>query len=422
MNKWVAAKTMHALCHHKKWLNDFQTHQLNQFIQNGFPSRKNEWWKYTEIQESHIPENAGIFHELSEKEIPALDVSRISVVFINGHFSEKLSQLNDLPSTVKLSTLQKTLRTNEERIKPYLVREWNDAQFPFARLNSALMTDGMFLDIPKNAVITMPIHLIFIHTQQNEFTTSPRNIILAGKHSQVTLVEHHIASHSDHYFKNAVTDIHADENAQIDYYKIQNEALTSTHIAALFIEQQKMSRVNVFSFSRGSRLAREDVCVWQKADAAETHLHGLYTLHHDQHHVDHHIHVEHSASHGVSSMRYKGILDKKSRAVFNGKVYVHPDTAHIQANQTNHNLLLSDRAEVNTKPELEIYADDVKCTHGATVGQLNDEALFYLLSRGIEKKEARNLLIRAFMEEVYSKIENGFVKEYIQKWMCHDDE
>jgi Fe-S cluster assembly protein SufD len=271
-------------------------------------------------------------------------------------------------------------------------------------------------------VVKNPIHLLFIHTEQDAFMTHPRNVIIVGKNSQVTIVEEHVARNAKQYFTNVVTDIHAAANARVNYYKMQDNDFTATHIANIFIEQQKSSHVNTFSFSKGARLSREDLTVWQQEEASETYLHGLYMTTCDQQHMDHHLHVDHLAAFGKSSMLYKGVLDKKSQAVFNGKVHVHPATKQIHAHQENHNLLLSKEAEMNTKPELEIYAEDVKCTHGATVGQLDSEALFYLLSRGIGKNEAHAMLLRGFTEEIFGRIEDEPVRSYLQKRMNHHDE
>ncbi len=413
----------------KKWFNDFRANELQLFLQNGLPTRKDELWKYTEVKSSYIPDRFGEIRDLAsqQKFVAGVEFSRILFVFVNGHFSEKLSNLDALPSDVVLCTISQALNLHEDKIKPYLLREFDVKQFdvkqcPFATLNSALMTDGMFLQVPPNLSVETPIHLLFIHAEQNEFMTNPRNLILADKNSQITLIEEHVSHNAQGYFTNTLTDIVASDNARVNYYKIQDNDLSATHIADVFINQQKDSCVKTFSFAKGSALAREDIQISQQASGAEISSHGLYILMHDNQHIDHHVHVDHFAAHGTSSMLYKGILDKKSRAVFNGKVFVHPNTKHINAHQANHNLLLSKEAEIFTKPELEIYAEDVKCTHGATVGQLDNESLFYLRSRGIEKNAANRMLLRGFEEEVYNKIEDEKIKQYIRQRMSHHDD
>ncbi len=405
--------------HKPTWFGDFHVQQFNQFLKHGLPTRKEELWKYTEIKVHDIPTHSGVAK--TGLQIEHNKPFAVTLVFVNGHFSETLSTTTALPKEVTLCSLSQAMVSQPDRIKSILLQEFSVKKFPFAKLNSALMTDGFFLDIPKHCVITTPIHIQFINTEQNEFMSHPRNVILASPHSQVTLIEDHLSENATRYFTNVVTHIHSAENAHVNYYKMQEDDLTALHIANIFIEQLQDSCVNTFSLAKGARLAREDISVWQRAKGAETHLHGLYLLHADNQHMDNHLHVDHLSEHGTSSMLYKGILDKKSRAVFNGKVYVHSKTKQIHAHQANHNLLLSPDAEVNTKPELEIYAEDVKCTHGATIGQLDDAALFYLLSRGIAKNEAHQLLLYAFADEIYSKITDASLKEYFRNRMSRHD-
>ncbi|HSW69190.1 MAG TPA: Fe-S cluster assembly protein SufD [Gammaproteobacteria bacterium] len=396
-------------------------HELRKFVREELPSRKNELWKYTEIKGNLIPEEAGEQREfrITDRVRSIKKISSIQFVFINGHFAENLSNTKDLPTGVTLSPLDQILNAEKER---YLSREFDVKKFPFARLNSSMMTNGMFLEIPKNTVIEKPIHLLFINTEQNEFLTNPRNIIIVNQEACVTIIEDHLAENAKRYFTNVVTDIYAKNNSKICYYKIQDDDLSAAHVANVFIQQNQGSSVKTFFLSKGAHLEREDLSVFQKESSAETEMQGLYRLSQDNQHIDHHIHIDHLAAHGTSSMLYKGILEKKSRAVFNGKVYVHPHTKQINAHQANHNLLLSKDAEVNSKPELEIYAEDVKCTHGATVGQLDEEALFYLRSRGLDKNEAYKLLIKGFLEEIYDKIEDENLRHYIRDRMCSHDE
>jgi Fe-S cluster assembly protein SufD len=428
MNDMVANPSALALCFEKskafagdkKWLEDFRAQQFKQFIQRGLPTKKEEAWKYTEIKQSLIPAELGSINEwLSPKKLAEIKkIAEVIFTFINGQFVEDLSfQTGEIASSIS-----QMLEKNPERLKPYLTQEMDGQRFPFAKLNSALFRDGVFVDIPKKSKIHKPIYLLFINTQQNQFLTNSRNIIVANENSEVTIIEEHLGQTAQHYFTNVVTDIKAAANAAVTYYKLQAEDETATHTANIFVEQQQNSRVKTYFLSCGARLARDDLSIWQHASGTETEMYGLYTLQHDQQHIDHHLHVDHLAAHGTSSMLYKGVMAKKSRAVFNGKVHVHPEAQQINAHQFNHNLLLSADAEIYTKPELEIYADDVKCTHGATVGQLDNESLFYLRSRGIDLTEAHALLRRAFAEEIYSKIEDANIAQYLQKRMHSHDE
>jgi len=405
----------------KKWLCDFRAQQFKQFLQRGFPSRKEEAFKYTEIKNTALPAQSGLARpwQHSEKTAGIKKITPVILTFINGHFSAVLSETASLSREITLCPLS---QAHEERVKSYLTREVDATRFPFAKLNAALMTDGLFLEIPKHVKVTTPIYLLFINTQQNHYMTCPRNIIVAHESSQVTVIEEHVGETAQHYFTNVVTEIHARANAHVDYYKLQDEDFTAIHVANVRVEQQQDSCVKTYFLSHGAQLAREDLTIFQRAQGTESYLHGLYSLSQDQQHIDHHIHVDHFAAHGTSAMLYKGILAKKSRAVFNGKVYVHPTAQQINAHQANHNLLLSADAEINTKPELEIYADDVKCTHGATVGQLDNEALFYLRSRGLSAREAHNILTLAFAEEIYSKIDDNSIRHYMRKRMGSHDQ
>ncbi len=406
----------------KDWLQDIQVNQLKAFLHRGFPTQKEELWKYTDVtglaKQSYIwpKRNLESFQQKIKLE------KAISIVFVNGYFSPEFSNLTALPENVICTTISDAIIQHEDRIKPYLINKMDLNRHPFAVLNGALMTDGVFILIPKNVFISVPIHFYYYNTQQTEFLTAPRNIILAEAHSEVTFIEEYTSDNEAKYFTNAVTEIHAEENARVNHYKLQAENPSATHIANIFIKQKQNSVVKSFNLSIGGRLAREDVHVLQQETGAECYLQGFYHLTRDQQHIDNHVHVDHCAMHGVSSMLYKGIMRKKSHAVFNGKVFVHKNAQHIQAHQANHNLLLSFDAEVDTKPELEIYADDVKCTHGATVGQLDSEALFYLRARGIDKDQAMALLTHAFADEVMNQIKDEEIKNYVKQRASHVEE
>ncbi len=398
------------------WLQTFRAQQCEKFLTRGLPTKKEEWWKYTNVAYLEktnltfpvLPEAASI---QGKKYID----STILLVFKNGHFSREMSNTHLLPLDVVLSPLSLAIETYENLVKPYLLQELDGKKHPFTYLNSALINEGVFLYVPENCIVTSPIHLLFLNTEQNDFISCPRNIIIAQKNSQVKIIEEHTANQAENYFTNVVTELYAYSNAYLDYYKLQSEHHTATHIANIRVQQKKDSCVNTFFADCGSRLAREDLTVNLHERNAECHMGGLYLLEHDEQHIDNHIYVDHVAAHCTSSMLYKGILDKKSQAVFNGKVYAHSGAEKTNAQQANHNLLLSPAAEVNTKPELEIYEDDVKCVHGATIGQLNGDALFYLRARGIEKEEALKILAQAFIEEVMHKIPDPLIRNYIQQ-------
>jgi Fe-S cluster assembly protein SufD len=409
--KWLDHCFSQSVHNQPPWLAAFRQQQFEKFSVRGLPTRHEEWWKYTRI----IPLVEKMY-SLSNLQQPAFcrDDWPISLVFINGHFNERLSDHSLLPPEVIFSSLNTALPRHESLIKPYLLHEFDTQRYPFATLNAALTTDGVFLYVPKNCIVPQLIHLIFFNTEQNGFIACPRNIIIADQNSQVVLLEDYRVGSSENYFINTVTELYAHDNAQVDYYKLQNEHPTATHIANVFVQQKRDSWVNTFFADWGGQGVREEVTVNLHEPGATCRMNGLYLLNQAEQHIDNHIYVDHVAAHCTSSILYKGILDKKTQAVFNGKVYAHPGAQQTQAQQANHNLLLSAEAEVNTKPELEIYADDVKCTHGATVGQLDKNALFYLRSRGIEQDAALKLLTRGFMGEVLNQITEGPIRDYIQ--------
>lgn len=402
------------------WLTQLQTKQQQAFLRRGFPTKKEERWKYVDfsgLTSENRAASANRAATVRERAgLVTLPDGRGSdwhdIVFINGIFS---AQYAKLPEGVVVCTIEQAIKQHEELIRPYLSQEYNAKQFPFAALNTATMTNGMFLYVPKNGALSAPIHCLFINTDSSDFTIHPRNILIADKNSQVVIIEEHVSQHAEKYFSNTVTQIFLNENAQAHYYKIQDESAQATHVANIIVELKQDSTLKSFTLDSGAALARTDFHVFLRERGAASYLNGLYHLHNLGQLVDNHIDVNHLAEHGTSSMLYKGVLDKKTRAVFNGKVYVEKAAQKINAHQANHNLLLTTEAEINTKPELEIYADDVKCAHGATIGQLDSEALFYLRARGIDEEAAKKILTRAFAEEIISKIEHADIQQYIHE-------
>jgi Fe-S cluster assembly protein SufD len=398
-----------------EWLREFKEKHRAAFLRRGLPNTKEESWKYTDV--SYLQQQEFFAAENLVTEIETLVAARrlpqsILLVLINGVFAPEFSDLSLLPTNIILCDLPEAVRTQTTLLLPLLNSDTE--RFPFASLNAALLMDGVFLSVPKKQAIKHPIHLLYLNASNTNFVNSPRNIIFADQHSEVTLLEEHCGVGVTPYFTNVVTSIYAAENAKVHYHKIQNENLAATHIAQIIVEQNADSEVNTHALAIGAKLAREDIMVKQTARGAACSVNGLYWLSQDEQHIDNHIHIDHIAEHGASDLVYKGVLDKKSRAVFNGKILVHQDAQKIQSHQKNHNLLLSPKAEIDTKPELEIYADDVKCAHGATVGQLDEAALFYLRARGIDTVSALKMLTNAFAADVFNKIANTAIKEKMQ--------
>lgn len=398
----------------QKWLQDLQEQQGLAFLQRGIPLRREEQWKYTDV--SYLQKSPWVLLENTDavtfptKNIAA-DESFIQLVFVNGHFSEKLSTVNGLPAGVLLCPLDQAIKQHEQLVKPHLQQAFDAKRYPFASLSLALMTNGVFLFVPKNITVSSPIRFLFLNSKENNYISCPRNLIIVGENSEAIILEEHQGLGSESYFTNVVTNIHAEQGARIQYHKIQNESTNSTHIAQIFVDQKQDSSVTMTSLAVGGNLSRDEVFVKLMARGAECSANGFYFVNNNGQHIDNHVQIDHVAEHGTSEMVYKGVLDKKSRAVFNGKIYVHPNAQKTVAHQENHNLLLSSDAEIDTKPELEIYADDVKCAHGDTVGQLDKEALFYLRSRGIDKNAALQLLTHAFADEVINRVKIPVIKQ-----------
>jgi Fe-S cluster assembly protein SufD len=396
------------------WLRAAQTSQRASFLQRGLPLRREERWKYTDI--SFLNQQtftlaaqtaADITTTITKSRLANID--SVLLVLINGKFSTQFSDLSHLPSTVTVQSLATAFQTHAAAIEPRLPHD--SKQYPFATLNSALVSDGVFILVPDQIRVTVPIHILHINTAKQNFLASPRHIIIAGNHAALTILEEHQGLDDSNYFVNLVTDIEAGDNARIDFHKIQHESPAAAHIAQLFITARHDAVINVHNLAIGGRLGRDDVTVNLNARGAACQLNGFYYLTADQQQIDNHILVEHRAPHSISELLYKGIADRKSKAIFNGKIHVHKDAQKIQSNQYNHNLLLSTDAEVNTKPELEIYADDVKCAHGATIGQFDVDALFYLRARGISQTAAMQMLTQAFAGEVLAKITCQVIKQ-----------
>ncbi len=265
--------------------------------------------------------------------------------------------------------------------------------------------DGAYLYIPEGAVIETPIEILFISAgdASSVAMSQARTLIVAGERSQVRVVETYAALRGGTYFTNAVTEVFAGENAVVDHYKVQQEGLEAFHVATMQINAQRSANVSTHSFSLGGKLVRNDVNAVLDGEGAEVTLNGLYLADGDRL-VDNHTVIDHAKAHCPSHEIYKGIIGGKARAIFNGKIIVRQDAQKTDAKQTNRALLLSDSASINTKPQLEIFADDVKCTHGATIGQLDEEAIFYLRARGLTHFEARDLLIHAFAGEVIDRV------------------
>ncbi|MDP2702691.1 MAG: Fe-S cluster assembly protein SufD, partial [Candidatus Rokubacteria bacterium] len=326
------------------------------------------------------------------------------LVFVNGRYSRELSSLGSLPGGARVGSLAAALAADRELIEPHLARFARYQDHAFVALNTAFIEDGAFLYVPAGKVVVDPIHLLFISTARGTATAShPRNLIVAGNNSQVTIVETYVGSDKAVYFTNAVTEIVVGENAALDHYKLQRESEEAFHVATLQVHQARSSTCASHSIAVGGGLVRNDVNVVLDGEGSECTLNGLYMVA-GQQHVDNHTRIDHAGPHCVSRQLYKGVLGGKARGVFDGKIVVHPAAPKTDARQTNKNLLLSSDALIDTKPQLEINNNDVKCIHGSTIGRLDENSIFYLRSRGIGVEMARDILTYAFASEIINGI------------------
>ena len=392
------------------WLADARLAALAWVGKNGFPTRKDEDWKYTGLDPIlAVPfeaSAAGTARRVSAERIDAaaVDLGGPRLVFVNGHFAGELSRLSGLPAGAEVTNLAAVLASGPQRLEPFFSHAPGE-HHAFAAFNDALAEDGAFIHLTSGTSVDEPIQLVFFSdTGGVPLMSSPRSVIMAEAGSRATIVETYAGIDGDVYATNAVTEAVLADHAQIEHYKVQNEPLSAFHLALLDVRQGRNSRFASRSVMLGSAIARHEVRVLLEDVGAEVSLDGIYLPQGDQLH-DNTIFVDHAATGCTSHQLYKGVLDGRGHGVFNGHIMVRPGADGTDANQKNKNLILSDRAEVDTRPRLEIYADDVKCTHGAAVGQLDEEALLYLRARAIPLEEARGLLIYAFVHEMVDRIE-----------------
>jgi len=387
------------------WLRRARRAAFEHFTELGFPTTRHEDWKYTNV--AAIERRA--FRALPESlnGVSAAQVSELAftggqlLVFVNGRYAPGLSRLGTLPGAARIMSLASALSDHADQLEALLARDIEPFPNGFAALNAAFWADGAYIELPAGTVIEEPVHLLFITTEA-DLQVHPRNIVRAGTGSQISIVEHYVGLDGTAYFMNATTEVIADRGAVVEHHKLQQEAGRAFHIAGIHALQGQDSRFTSHSFALGGALSRNDITTRLDAEGCEVTLHGLYMAHGRQH-MDHHTCIDHAKPRGVSREFYNGVLDGAARAVFNGKVIVRPDAQKTDAHQSNRNLLLSEDVEVDTKPQLEIYADDVKCSHGATVGQLDENQIFYLRTRGVDESAARSVLTYAFAEEIISR-------------------
>jgi Fe-S cluster assembly protein SufD len=392
------------------WVPELRRAAIESFAELGFPSTHDEDWKYTNVAPlvsvPFEPARVKLTEEIGRRieRLPLADLGCSRLTFFNGCYLPELSNLREVPKGLKAGSLASAFKNDGALLERHLARYAEGRTHAFVALNTAFFEDGAFIEVPKGAVLQKPLHILQVSYGGGRSTVShPRNLILVGSTGQATVIETFFSLAEEATFTNTVTEIVAGEGALLDYCKVQQESTAALHYARVQVQQDRSSTVATHSIQLGGALTREEVQMVLAGEGAESLLHGLYVIT-GQQHVDNHTTIDHAQPHCSSREVYKGVLEGKSQGVFNGKIIVRPDAQKTDSKQSNKNLLLSEDAIINTKPQLEIFADDVKCTHGATIGQIDPEAVFYLRSRGIAADQAKSLLTYAFANDVMERI------------------
>jgi len=403
-----------------KGFGELREAALDQFQETEFPTSRDEDWKFTSVAPLlRVPFELGARSALAtiRNRIAAEELATaIRLVFVNGQFVPELSAREGLPEGVTISNLAAMAGKSDE-LEEHLARLADGAEHVFTALNTAFLHDGAVVLIPRGKVLSQPIQLFFVSVSCGKRTMShPRILVVAGSNSQATVIETYLSAESEEavYFTNAVTEIALGKNAVLDHTKVQKESIRAFHIASTQVRQARTSNFSSHYVALGGGLVRNETRIVFEDEGSEATLNGLYLAGGNQH-LDNFTVIDHAKPHCASHELYKGILDGKAHGVFNGKIFVRQDAQKTDAKQTNQVLLLSEDATINTKPQLEIFADDVKCTHGATVGQLDAESIFYLRSRGIGLEQARGLLTFAFANDIINRIKVEAIREQLER-------
>jgi Fe-S cluster assembly protein SufD len=405
--------------HDLPWLRRLRQDAFARFCEVGFPTTHDEDWRFTNV--SAIAQTAFRLTRngrarLSQQELEPYRITGVAcqLVFVNGRFARELSLLGKLPDGVKVSSLGGEISSNPGAIEPHLGRYLDIRRDAFCALNTAFLEDGAFVHIPRGTLVEEPIGLLFVSTGDDAPSMShPRNLIVAAADSQATFVEDYVSLDGGAVFCNTVTELVAGDHTVLSHYMIEREHKQAFNISTLRIQQGRSANVLSHSVLLGGALVRNNVHPVLAGEGGECLINGLFIGNGGQH-LDNYMLVEHASPRCGSRQFYNGILDGHAHGVFHGRIIVHEDAQKTDAKQTNRNLLLSDDAQIDTKPQLEIYADDVKCTHGATIGQIEGDALFYLRSRGIDEVSARKLLLFAFASECLDRMKQGPIRKHVE--------
>lgn len=400
------------------WLFPLRKAGIARFAELGFPTLKHEDWRFTNVAPiAKLPFKpvldaaaSGLTRD-ALAQFPFAKLPGTRLVFVNGHFAADLSTAPAQQNGIKVGNLAVALTTDSALIEKHLGRYVRTEDNAFAALNNAFFQDGGFVYVPAGQSIGEPVHFLFINTSKDAGAAMhPRNLIVVERDAKATVIESYVSLASAPTFTNAVTEFALGDNAAVEHCKFQDESTEAYHLAALHSHLGHKVNFSSHSIATGARLSRNNLRTTLNGEHIEAILNGVYITNGDQL-ADHYMIVDHAKPNCASHEYFNGILAGKSKGVFHGRILVRPDAQKTDAKQTNKNLLLSDDASADTKPQLEIYADDVKCTHGATIGQLNDESIYYLRSRGIGLEKARRMLIHAFAGEIIDRVKHDALRE-----------
>jgi Fe-S cluster assembly protein SufD len=401
------------------YVHGIRTEAIKTFETTGFPSKKDEDWKYTSLNKilkqdySVFPKQENNIEYRDVKKYLIHDIDTYKIVFIDGQYSSHLSQTTHDNMDVCLMSAALSKPKYRLIIENYFNKAATSDSL--SSLNTAFSSEGAFIHIPKNKLVEKPIQIVHFSTgNESALMLQPRNLIVVGENSHVQIIERHQSLTENPVLTNSVTEIFANKRAIIDYYKIQNDNENASLIDSTFIKQNQESHASVHTFTFGGNLTRNNLNFYQHGERIDSTLKGVTIIGNKQH-VDHNTLVHHIEPNCESHQDYKGIFGDNSTGVFNGKVVVEKEAQKTNAFQANNNILVSDKSSINTKPQLEIFADDVKCSHGCTIGQLDEDALFYMKTRGIPEKEAKALLMYAFANNVLESVKIPEIKTRITK-------